>query len=160
MPDTRRPALGTERRGIKSQMSQERRKRKQQREQVHPDRRKKIATIAAVVLLLAAIVGFALYKHSHRYDAFARCLADKKVLMYGAYWCPHCVEQKEKFAASFKFAPYVECGVQGDLRAEQQVCKDADIKHFPTWQFPPTGERVERVLSLENLSERTGCSLP
>ena len=160
MPDTRRSALGTERRGIKSQMSQERRKRKQQREEVHPGRSKKIATIAAIVLLLAAIVGFALYKHSHRYDAFARCLADKKVLMYGAYWCPHCVEQKEKFAASFEFAPYVECGVQGDLRAEQQVCKDADIKHFPTWQFPPTGERVERVLSLENLSERTGCSLP
>jgi hypothetical protein len=141
-------------------MSQERRKTQQQREQVHAGQIKKFATVGAIAVLVLAVAGFALYKHSHRYDDFARCLTDKRVIMYGAYWCPHCVEQKEKFAASFKFAPYVECGVQGDLRAEQQVCKDADIKHFPTWQFPPTGERVERVLSLENLSERTGCSLP
>lgn len=140
-------------------MSQERRKRQLQREEIPPQRVRKIATVGAVIVLAAAVLAFALYKYSHRYDAFARCLSDKKVVMYGAYWCPHCTEQKEKFSASFKFAPYVECGVPGDLRAEQQVCKDADIKHFPTWQFPPTGERVERVLTLEDLSERTGCSL-
>ena len=80
--------------------------------------------------------------------------------MYGAWWCPHCQEQKEEFAASFKYVPYVECGIKGDTHAEAQVCKDADIHHFPTWQFPPTGERVERILSLETLSDRTGCSLP
>lgn len=141
-------------------MSQERRKKQQKREQVHPDRTKKVITIGAIVLLFLAVAGFALYKRNHRYDAFAKCLSDKKVVMYGAYWCPHCAEQKEQFGASFKFVPYVECGVQGNLRAEQQVCKDADIKHFPTWQFPPMGERVERVLPMEDLSERTGCSLP
>jgi thiol-disulfide isomerase/thioredoxin len=141
-------------------MSQERRKKQQQRDQVHTNRIRKVASIGAVALLFLAVAGFALYKRDHRYDGFAKCLSDKKVVMYGAYWCPHCVEQKEKFAASFKFAPYVECGVPGNLRGEQQVCKDADIKHFPTWQFPPMGERVERVLSLEDLSDRTGCTLP
>ena len=39
--------------------------------------------------------------------------------------------KKEEFGASFEYVPYVECGVKGDLRAEAQVCKDADIKHFP-----------------------------
>jgi hypothetical protein len=141
-------------------MSDERRKRQQQRQPVSKKRTVKLAKIGAVLALFLAVVGFTLYKRSHRYDTFARCLTEKNVVMYGAYWCPHCVEQKEKFAASFKLAPYVECGVAGDLRGEQQVCKDAGIKHFPTWQFPPTGERVERVLSLEDLSERTGCSLP
>lgn len=112
--------------------------------------------VVAACLLLAMI----LYRQQHRYDSFAKCLTDRHVLMYGAYWCPHCAEQKEKFGASFKYAPYVECGIPGNTRGEQQVCKDAGIRHFPTWQFPPVGERVEQVLSLDSLSDRTGCPLP
>ena len=96
----------------------------------------------------------------HKHDAFARCLTERGVKMYGAWWCPHCVEQKEKFGASFEYAPYVECGIKGDPHGQSQVCKDEDIKHYPTWQFPPTGERVERIFTLEELSDRTGCALP
>jgi hypothetical protein len=144
-------------------MSEERRKRKQERDQEGQSSpwltRKRIVT-ALVVVALFAIVAVIARHQAHRYDAFAKCLTDRHVIMYGAYWCPHCTEQKEKFGASFEYAPYVECGVQGNTRAEQQVCKDAGIKHFPTWQFPPTGEREERVFSLQELSDRTGCSLP
>ena len=78
--------------------------------------------------------------------------------MYGAYWCPHCAEQKEMFEASFQFVPYVECGVPGS-REEAASCKDAGIKHFPTWQFAD-GERREGTLPLAELGTRTGCSLP
>jgi hypothetical protein len=95
-----------------------------------------------------------------KYDGFAACLKDRGVKFYGAWWCPHCEEQKEKFGASIDEVPYIECGVQGDMRAKTQVCKDANITHFPTWQFPPMGERVERVFTLEELRDRTGCSLP
>jgi len=119
--------------------------------------------IALYGLLIVAVLGAAYYldrRSEHKYDAFARCLGDRGVKMYGAWWCPHCQEQKEKFRASFEYAPYVECGVKGDLKGQNPVCKDDGIKHFPTWQFPPTGERVEKVLSLEELSDRTGCSLP
>lgn len=115
------------------------------------------------VLILAAF-GTAYYlgqRSQHKYDAFARCLKDRGVKMYGAWWCPHCQEQKEKFGeASFKLAPYVECGVPGDIKGQNPVCKQDGITHFPTWQFPPTGERVERVFTLEELSDRTGCPLP
>ena len=114
-------------------------------------------------LLIVAAFGLAYYlgyRSQHKYDAFARCLGDRGVKMYGAWWCPHCVEQKEKFGASFEYAPYVECGDKGDLKGRNPVCMDADIKHYPTWQVPPTGERVERVFTLEELSDRTGCSLP
>jgi hypothetical protein len=114
------------------------------------------------VLLLAAF-GAAYYlglRSQHRYDGFARCLGDRGLKMYGAYWCPHCTEQKEKFGASFEFAPYTECGVKGDPKGQNPVCVEAGIKHFPTWQFPPTGERLERVLTLEELSARSGCALP
>ena len=95
-----------------------------------------------------------------KYDNFAHCLSDRGVKFYGAYWCPHCAEQKEKFGASIDEVPYIECGVKGDLKAKTQVCKDAGIAHYPTWQFPPTGERVELVFALEELSDRTGCPLP
>ena len=115
----------------------------------------------AVLIVVVGGVAYYFYRRSqHRYDAFARCLSSRGVKMYGAWWCPHCQEQKDEFGASFKYAPYVECGVKGDMRAANPVCKDADIKHFPTWQFPPVGERVEGVISLEELSDRTGCPLP
>jgi len=92
-------------------------------------------------------------------ELFARCLTEKGVKMYGAYWCPHCAEQKQLFDASFEYAPYIECGVQGNTAKLQQVCIDAGIKHFPTWQFPPVGERVEGTMPLADLSFRTGCPL-
>ena len=144
-------------------MSQQRRERQQQRVQADDASGRNWVRTVILALLIVAVIGAVYYfgnRSQHKYDGFAKCLTDRGVKMYGAYWCPHCQEQKEKFGASFEFAPYTECGVQGDLHAETQVCKDAGIQHFPTWQFPPTGERVERVFSLESLSERTGCALP
>lgn len=142
-------------------MSQQRRERKQ--EKVEAPSRRDWGHKAIYAVLIVAAFGLAYYlgyRSSHKHDAFARCLSDRGLKMYGAYWCPHCQDQKDLFSASFKYVQYVECGVKGDTRAVAQVCKDADIKHYPTWQFPPTGERVERVFTLEELSDRTGCSLP
>jgi hypothetical protein len=143
-------------------MSQERRERQKERLGVNPSNQKWRRT-AVYAALIAAAFGLAYYlnhRSEHQHDAFARCLSDRGVKMYGAYWCPHCQEQKEKFAASFEYAPYIECGVKGDAHAQAQVCKDENVKHYPTWQFPPTGERVERIFSLQELSDRTGCALP
>jgi hypothetical protein len=144
-------------------MSELRRERKQERAEAEAPKERNWGMIAVYAVLIAAAVGLAFYlgrRSQHKYDAFAHCLTDRGVKMYGAWWCPHCTEQKEKFSASFEYVPYVECGVKGDLKGKNPVCGDAGIQHFPTWQFPPTGERVEQVLSLEALSERTGCALP
>jgi len=144
-------------------MSQKRKELKQQRAEAEAPKSRDWRRMAIYAVLIVAAFGLAYYlgrRSQHKYDAFARCLGDRGVKMYGAYWCPHCEDQKEKFSAAFEYAPYVECGVKGDTRAVAQVCKDAGIKHYPTWQFPPTGERVERVFTLEELSDRTGCSLP
>jgi hypothetical protein len=117
--------------------------------------------IAAVLIVVFGVVYYIGYKKtsSHKLDAFAKCLTDRGVKMYGAYWCPHCAEQKELFGESMPYVPYVECGVYGKRNEEQPVCKDAGIHHFPTWQFPPVGERVEAVMPLADLSARTGCPL-
>jgi len=143
-------------------MSEERRQRQREREQ-RTTNSAKLGKRALYAVLIVAALGLAYYlgtRVQHKYDGFARCLSDRGVKMYGAYWCPHCQEQKEAFGASFEYVPYVECGVKGNLRAQSQVCKDEKVNHYPTWQFPPTGERVERVFTLQELSDRTGCSLP
>lgn len=149
-------------------MSEQRRKRQEQRvgsPSAGPDWRK-IGIAAAVIALVVGGYAFIYHQNSHRYDTFARCLGEKQVKMYGAYWCPHCAEQKEKFGASFANVPYVECGIPGNSRGgETQQCKDEGIKKFPTWVLPPTAanpqwERQERVFSLEELSARSGCALP
>jgi len=116
--------------------------------------------IAAVIVLIAAVFGAGFYAVNRRHishDAFAKCLADKKVTMYGIYWCEHCAEQKEMFGASFQYVPYVECGIKGS-RAEDPVCIQAGIKNLPTWQFPD-GTRVEGIKPLEFLSQKSGCNL-
>jgi hypothetical protein len=142
-------------------MSQERRERQKEKQGISASNRNwaRIAMYAALIMVAGGLVYYVVNRSQHKHDAFARCLNDRGVKMYGAWWCPHCIEQKEKFEASFQYVPYIECGIKGDTHGQSQVCKDENVKHYPTWQFPPTGERVERIFSLEELSDRTGCAL-
>ena len=118
----------------------------------------KIIIAVLIVAAFAAVIYLGLRKRGNRLDAFAKCVASKQAKMYGAYWCPHCADQKEMFGSSFQYVPYVECGVPGS-RDEGPVCKDAGIKHFPTWQFAD-GELQEGTLPLQSLGTKTGCGLP
>lgn len=102
-----------------------------------------------------------------KYDAFAQCIKDKKtVTFYGAFWCPHCQKQKERFGKSAKYLPYVECST-ADSQHQTPVCIDAHITTYPTWEFA-TGTtatatstyRVTGEIELSDLSEKTGCVLP
>jgi hypothetical protein len=143
-------------------MSEERRKRRQEREASASRRAqvRKYLTWPGILLLFAAAYYAGWYHKNHKYDKFAQCLAGKQATMYGLYYCPHCVEQKQMFGESFHYVPYVECALKGPpapLLAPR--CKAAGVKLFPSWQFgsdPPK----EGVLSLDALSDRTGCSLP
>ncbi len=92
-------------------------------------------------------------------DKFAKCVTEKQAVMYGAFWCPHCKEQKEMFGPAFKAINYVECGIQGNLQAQAPTCKMMLIKKYPTWIFPD-GDRQEKILSFQDLSQKTGCKLP
>jgi hypothetical protein len=138
-------------------MSEERRRRQQEREP-KPVNLRKIFTWAGIVILFVAAYYAGWYHRNHKYDAFAQCLAAKHAKMYGLYWCPHCQDQKEKFGASFRYVPYVECAIKGSHELAPE-CQAAGVKLFPSWQFgmdPPK----EGVLSLDALSDKTGCRLP
>lgn len=93
-----------------------------------------------------------------KYDSFAQCLGNNGAKFYGAFWCPHCQEQKAKFGSSAKLLPYVECSTP-DGQGQLPLCTDAGIQGYPTWEFAD-GSRKSGTLSLEELGQLTSCALP
>ena len=91
------------------------------------------------------------------YGDFAQCLTDASVTMYGAWWCPHCKNQKDLFGNAFDRVNYVECSTAA--RTMNQTCKDAGIQGYPTWEFGD-GSRVSGEQTLETLAQKSSCPLP
>ncbi len=91
-------------------------------------------------------------------DDFAKCLDSKGLKMYGAFWCPHCQDQKSLFGKSAKYLPYVECSTP-DSNGELAVCTDQKIEGYPTWKLPDDSKQ-EGELSLQELAQKSGCALP
>ena len=95
-------------------------------------------------------------------DPFERALAlhlsQRGAKMYGASWCPHCVEQKELFGASARRLPYVECSTGGQGSRQASACAAAGIRQYPTWIIG--GQRFQEVLTLTRLAELTGFQPP
>ncbi|NER83769.1 MAG: Vitamin K epoxide reductase, partial [Leptolyngbya sp. SIO1D8] len=82
-------------------------------------------------------------------QALAEHLTDQGAIMYGAYWCPHCANQKELFGAAVKTLPYVECDPEGE-NAQPQLCQAKNLVGYPTWEI--NGELYPGVHSLEELA--------
>jgi hypothetical protein len=118
--------------------------------------------IAAGVALIVVLIfgGMAVYSGTRPgpYDDFAKCLTRKGFKMYGASWCSYCTEQKTLFSSSFKHVDYVECADPAG-GGVLQMCKDRGVEKLPTW-FVSGGQKVTGVLSLADLSQRSGCELP
>ncbi|HWR34437.1 MAG TPA: hypothetical protein VN622_01035 [Clostridia bacterium] len=92
-------------------------------------------------------------------DNFSKCLAEKNAVMYGAFWCEHCKEQKDLFGSSFRYVRYTECAVKGAPRQQTDICRNLAIVRYPTWIFADN-ERREGPVSLKALADKTGCKLP
>ena len=131
---------------------------KEDKPQANSEQIRTVVLAAVIVLAFAGVYYLARMRGATRYDAFAKCLTEKQVKMYGLYWCTHCAEQKEMFRDSFKHVTYIECGIKGS-KEEEPSCKEAGVKNFPTWQFPD-GSRKEGAQPLQVLSDKSACSLP
>ncbi len=122
---------------------------------------KKIALWSlAVVVVIIAVIALFISQGSKpgKLDAFAQCLKEKGATFYGAFWCPHCQNQKAMFGNSAKYLPYVECSTP-DGNSQTQICISKNIQSYPTWRFADGSESVGET-SLQTLAEKTGCSLP
>jgi hypothetical protein len=127
------------------------------------DRRAMIFRTVVILVIVACVGAFAIIKMQNtstvpdtRND-LAQCLTDKGVKMYGAYWCPHCAQQKKDFGKAFSKVTYVECAVQGSPQTQTQACKDAGITGYPTWVFA-NGDRLSGEQPLATLSDKAGCA--
>lgn len=93
------------------------------------------------------------YRSEHFLDSFAKCLTERGMVMYGAYWCPHCQNEKKAFGDSWQYVNYVEC------TQEPQKCLEQKIDGYPTWIFPD-GKRLVGEQGIEKLSQASGCRIP
>jgi uncharacterized membrane protein len=74
--------------------------------------------------------------------------------MYGAFWCPHCFEQKQLFGEqAAKEIDYVECDAAGK-NPQVEACRAAGIQSFPTWKIKD--QTLAGTQLLEKLAEASG----
>ncbi len=111
------------------------------------------------IIIFVGIIGLLAWQGSKpgKYDQVAQCIADSGAKFYGAFWCPHCRDQKTMFGRSAKFLPYVECS-QPNGKGQLQVCIDKKIEGYPAWEFAD-GTRVSGKMTIEQLVEKTACSI-
>jgi hypothetical protein len=90
--------------------------------------------------------------------ALAEHLSSTAAVMYSAYWCPHCHEQKELFGkqATAKLK-IVECAPDG-RNSQAALCESKKIQGFPSWEI---AGRVDSGLKpLAKLAEMSGYKGP
>jgi uncharacterized membrane protein len=79
--------------------------------------------------------------------------------MYGAFWCPHCFEQKQLFGkAAFEKINSVECADANNPTQQAQACIDAKIESYPTWEIK--GKLDSGAQLLDKLAETSGYQGP
>lgn len=120
--------------------------------------------ISMVVIGVAVIIGLIILQSASNkaasrpgeYDSLASCIAESGATFYGAFWCPHCNNQKKAFGKSEALLPYVECSTP-DGNGQTQACIEAGVESYPTWVLAD-GTRLSGTQSVEDLARVTECS--
>ena len=86
--------------------------------------------------------------------ALAEHLTSSGAVMYSAYWCPHCHDQKELFGkqASDQLK-VVECAPDGENN-QADLCRSKGLEGFPSWEI--NGSVDSGVKGLDTLAELSG----
>lgn len=121
---------------------------------------KKQYVIIFAVLVLALLIYVAVSEGTKpgKLDTFAQCLKEREAIFYGTFWCPHCQTQKAMFGNSAHLLAYVECS-PANGNGQLLACAQKEIANYPTWIFAD-GSRETGEISLQTLSQKTGCLLP
>lgn len=84
----------------------------------------------------------------------AQYLTEVGAKKYGAFWCPHCYEQKQLFGKeAFQEINYIECDPNGK-NPQPEACVAADIQSYPTWEIK--GQVLRGTQLLKKLAEVSG----
>ena len=72
---------------------------------------------------------------SPRALGISRNLQSLNARMFGAYWCSHCYDQKERLGKeAMGDIPYIECSREGS-QSQFALCKQRDVPGYPTWEI-------------------------
>lgn len=95
--------------------------------------------------------------------ALAQHLSGIGAKMYGAYWCPHCHDQKQLFGKeAFALINYVECDPQGQ-NSQTATCQaiapqvqeqTGQSFGYPTWEI--NGKYLSGTKTLQELADASG----
>ena len=84
---------------------------------------------------------------------FAKYLSNQNIVMYSAYWCPHCHDQKQLFGnQAAKELIIVECAKDGKNN-QYKLCQEKGIDGFPSWEI--NDEIYSGTRSLKELAQMT-----
>ncbi len=115
------------------------------------------AGLAGALTVLVLVAGYAISTPKAAAQDYAEGLAKHLsatgAKFYGAFWCPHCADQKALFGKAASLLPYVECDRRSPI-GQPTLCVDRQIRAFPTWEI--AGQRIEGVLSLADLAQLSG----
>jgi hypothetical protein len=89
------------------------------------------------------------------YTEVAKCLTEKGAVMYGASWCPHCLEQKKAFGDAVKYITYQECD-QASEGGDHLKCLQAGVQSYPTWIIPGQSAKAG-AYPVADLAKFAGC---
>ena len=84
---------------------------------------------------------------------FAKFLNENNIVMYSAYWCPHCNDQKQLFGKeAVEELIIVECAKDGKDN-NYKLCQEKEIEGFPSWEI--NNQILSGTMSLNDLAEMT-----
>ncbi len=112
-------------------------------------------TILALLLCSVFILSSCGEPKDGKYAELAKCLTEKGVKFYGAFWCPHCQEQKAVFGDDARYLTYIECDAR-DPKGQPELCAEAKIDRYPTLVFPGLGSETG-LHQPEDLAGKVGC---
>lgn len=113
-----------------------------------------VAALAAVGFLLLGYGASAPQAAANDHaTGLAQHLSASGAKFYGAYWCPHCADQKAMFGQAAALLPYIECDPRSPV-GRPQVCAAAGVRAYPTWEIQ--GQHYEGVLTLDELARLSG----
>lgn len=116
---------------------------------------KKFLLIFGLMIVSTVMLASCGEPHDGKYAELAKCLTKEGVKFYGAFWCPHCQEQKAIFGDDMRYVTYIECDAR-DPKGKPEQCAEAKIDRYPSWFFP--GQGVETGLHQpEALAKKAGC---
>ena len=95
-------------------------------------------------------------KSSKQKVEFAKFLNENNIVMYSAYWCPHCHDQKQLFGkTATDELKIIECAKDG-VNNQYELCQQKGIDGFPSWEI--NNKIYSGTRGIQELADITGYS--